>query len=595
MCGIAGIYIRSDKVLADHDRIERMVDALLLEIEARGTHATGFVAITRDGKAVIDKDAKKASEFIETREAIPHNVRSILLHTRFTTKGSEKDNLNNHPVLWGSCYTTHNGAINNDDDLFKEHGYKRHGEVDTEIIAAHLGNTDFSTEQIKEALGHFRGNMAIAVVDPIKFPNKVLLAKGDSSPLNIIDRGDYVIWASLSKSIEDAWGNVIGTPPAKKNIKFLPAFKYLILNEEGVEEGDFPRPPVVTRSYGFSEGHSGVSYRNRLVERWHPVDDILSHLPPNERYVGNYVDKADIKAECEALRRAKKGKALLWVERFNSIVPVDMGVGPWSTCTICDVMVHKEDTILSVRGDLCVDCRDIWKSIIYEKNKDRMPKPAEVIKPPTPSESVDDIDYAVMDSLMYKDVCSTFNDWAQDEDWIHSEVLKDMSRNLTLDPQSLDFLLFRAGEKELEDGGDNLKLFVEIGLEIYDQLYTEMWAEVSDEENPRVLTLLPAEPAQKQLTMAKEPQGVTIVTPAPKKKGTCCFCKHKARLYLRCHTSGHDIPYCADHFENCGTKGCRMEANYTRMDGIRVCHTHARGTKGYSDTILEERGFTVGV
>jgi hypothetical protein len=82
MCGIAGFHIKDPKYVKKHAGVELMVNKLLLGIENRGRHATGFVATTFDGRVVTDKADKTAALFIKDREIIPANVQTVLLHTR---------------------------------------------------------------------------------------------------------------------------------------------------------------------------------------------------------------------------------------------------------------------------------------------------------------------------------------------------------------------------------------------------------------------------------------------------------------------------------------------------------------------------------
>jgi glucosamine 6-phosphate synthetase-like amidotransferase/phosphosugar isomerase protein len=93
VCGIAGFHIR-DKYrskLTDAD-LNRLVDGLLMGIEPRGKDATGYVAVDRKQGTFFEKRDVRAEHFVTVRKRIPASAKTVLLHTRATTKGTEKDN-----------------------------------------------------------------------------------------------------------------------------------------------------------------------------------------------------------------------------------------------------------------------------------------------------------------------------------------------------------------------------------------------------------------------------------------------------------------------------------------------------------------------
>lgn len=98
--------------------------------------------LSPNGKIRIRKSEGPANEFIKAQDnALFNEVAASprgLLHARATTKGSEKENANNHPVYGLGWLAIHNGTINNDDDLWKYYtkteGVKRFAEVDTSAV-----------------------------------------------------------------------------------------------------------------------------------------------------------------------------------------------------------------------------------------------------------------------------------------------------------------------------------------------------------------------------------------------------------------------------------------------------------------------------
>lgn len=217
MCGIAGIYVKDNYI--GRFPTDPFVDYLLHGIESRGRDATGYVAVTKNGRIAMEKEATKASEFIYSRKNVPKDTKMVLLHTRFETQGRKEDNENNHPVRFGSCYAVHNGHIGNDSSVFTDYDLVRPEKTAVDSIAipacvTHFGMDD--PDKIAEALEAVHGSMAAAVIDPVKNPGRLVLVKGAWSPLVVLNHRKVVIWASLEEAIKLGWGNLLGTPPARK-------------------------------------------------------------------------------------------------------------------------------------------------------------------------------------------------------------------------------------------------------------------------------------------------------------------------------------------------------------------------------------------
>jgi glucosamine 6-phosphate synthetase-like amidotransferase/phosphosugar isomerase protein len=117
MCGIAGA-IFPNGTPAERWNLARR---LLLELTVRGEDAAG-IGFHRNGQPVVVKEAGSAKTFVRTEafksleEDLPE---TFIVHTRKTTKGSEKNNINNHPVMskMTGAILVHNGVI--DDELFR--------------------------------------------------------------------------------------------------------------------------------------------------------------------------------------------------------------------------------------------------------------------------------------------------------------------------------------------------------------------------------------------------------------------------------------------------------------------------------------------
>ena len=219
MCGIAGVHVKSR--YKGQLPLDDILDYFLVHIAERGKHATGFVAANYGGKGVtLDKKPIEAKDFIAVRNRPKmDNVQTILAHTRYATQGPKEDFENNHPDVFGTTFATHNGHISNDDAVLDEFSLKdkRPAAVDSIAIPVALASCGMdSIANIQKGLGLLGGNMACAVIDPIKHPGQLILAKGSMSPLVLLHHRTGFYWASTKAAIEFVWGSLIGTPPTKK-------------------------------------------------------------------------------------------------------------------------------------------------------------------------------------------------------------------------------------------------------------------------------------------------------------------------------------------------------------------------------------------
>src|SRR5262245_56689657 len=113
MCGIAGIF-QFNKT-REFDRVKATRE-LLLSIEAQNKHTTDYAYIDRE-ETIIEKADLRTRDFIETADLftrqrdLPKHSRTILLHTRYATQGTPKNNHNNHPIhnKFSGMTLIHNG------------------------------------------------------------------------------------------------------------------------------------------------------------------------------------------------------------------------------------------------------------------------------------------------------------------------------------------------------------------------------------------------------------------------------------------------------------------------------------------------------
>ena len=181
MCGIGGWFCW------DESRpTKKIIEGLLLANETRGTDATG-IAYLKGGETpgiFYKKAPLTASKFLgklaekdwETLCASPIG----LTHTRAKTKGSPKNNENNHPVVGEGWLVVHNGVLTNDDDLF-EYYYKekpRFAEVDSAAIPLALSRAE-NAGDITSIVGQLTllGGSATLAAWATASPDRVLLAR----------------------------------------------------------------------------------------------------------------------------------------------------------------------------------------------------------------------------------------------------------------------------------------------------------------------------------------------------------------------------------------------------------------------------------
>ena len=195
MCGIGGFYRGSVG-----ETPTTFINNLWCSLEDRGTHAAGVVIGWADAdKPISMKAAKQASICSEMlSKAKGHNTEYVLLHTRFTTQGSTKNNGNNHPVVGHGITLTHNGVLSNDTHIFNKLKINPLHDVDTEAINAAL-----SVKSPKWMIENIQGSMSIAWVETDKSPNEVHLLTNGRNPL-VIGRtmDNHVIWASTKTHLE---------------------------------------------------------------------------------------------------------------------------------------------------------------------------------------------------------------------------------------------------------------------------------------------------------------------------------------------------------------------------------------------------------
>ena len=215
MCAIFGVLDYKGKLRPV--QLRRMVQELGNASEVRGTDATGIAFFVGD-RLCIQK-APKPAHLMKYR--IPAGVRYVMGHTRMTTQGDPKQNINNHPFPGQAgeqrFALAHNGIIWNDDMLRRsEHLPETPIETDTyvavQLIEAQKEVSFTSLRKMAEAVeGHF----TFTVLDQ---NNDLYFVKGDN-PLTIYHypkMGVY-LYASTVEILDKA-ANALGIRSARRTV-----------------------------------------------------------------------------------------------------------------------------------------------------------------------------------------------------------------------------------------------------------------------------------------------------------------------------------------------------------------------------------------
>ena len=196
MCGIAGFCLSRD----EHVNAKKLSMSLLNQIVTRGEDATGASWVQSDRASkkatiAVSKAPVPAYNFEQYLDKMPIGVRRAILHTRWATKGTPENNLNNHPIVSGKVVGVHNGTIGNDDNVFRYLKEARQAQVDSEAIFALLNRTKYSPADVLRSLS---GRVAIAWLDA-RDKRDLHLARVEGSPLAIgqTERGSLVFASTM--------------------------------------------------------------------------------------------------------------------------------------------------------------------------------------------------------------------------------------------------------------------------------------------------------------------------------------------------------------------------------------------------------------
>lgn len=199
MCGIMGYYAFS-KTIPDKKQITIMFSLL----ESRGRDASGYAFIS-GSNLIVNKAPIKSSEMIKTERWQELKLPKIFIaHTRMKTQGSEKNNLNNHPLYSKSGIAiVHNGVVFNDKEIFSKK--QRFGEVDSEAILAIL-SANKKGDKIKRLFDLIEGSFAVAVIDKNNPDQLTLIKKDNPIELYLDIQSDILYFCSEREIMQESLG-----------------------------------------------------------------------------------------------------------------------------------------------------------------------------------------------------------------------------------------------------------------------------------------------------------------------------------------------------------------------------------------------------
>jgi glutamine---fructose-6-phosphate transaminase (isomerizing) len=184
MCGIFGINIAADSVLASTD-VQNLLNKTFLLSERRGKDASGLLSISQASIDVL-KSPVRTSHLLrstEYKKIVRNSLQnyntgqsfSFMGHTRMATGGSEENNDNNQPVFKGNTALIHNGIIVNEIDILSENNLPKEYGVDSEVLLS-LFNKN-------RAKGYDHLQSFQLSIDLLKGANTFALFSGDSEDI----------------------------------------------------------------------------------------------------------------------------------------------------------------------------------------------------------------------------------------------------------------------------------------------------------------------------------------------------------------------------------------------------------------------------
>jgi hypothetical protein len=179
MCGLTGWMMPAGSTWRPN---KKLIEFWLKGIESRGRQATGYFTLTDEPepRRFWMKGPVTASEFVTNIQADTTPVGRIgLMHTRSATIGTPYVNKNNHPIVVGRNFVTHNGGFSEYKKVYEKLGITEPvAEVDSAIIP-HAFDVLGYKEGLRVISEETAGLAAIVAV----LPNLDILMARDGRPL----------------------------------------------------------------------------------------------------------------------------------------------------------------------------------------------------------------------------------------------------------------------------------------------------------------------------------------------------------------------------------------------------------------------------
>lgn len=185
MCGIVGVFAlgEAENKTIESTRQKRMqwiLTEMLQSTQVRGTDATGVATLYSNGDyhglkmgisaleliSRFGKDEGSYEHFINLWDKNKNEAVAAIGHCRKTSVGGVYNNNNNHPIKVGEIIGVHNGTLKNHDQIIKNLGNVRDGQVDSEAIFRLVhrftenGKIPFTTEILEEIANRLDGTYA---------------------------------------------------------------------------------------------------------------------------------------------------------------------------------------------------------------------------------------------------------------------------------------------------------------------------------------------------------------------------------------------------------------------------------------------------
>jgi len=272
MCGILGFA--SDKPSEEHYQVLRR---LFIASAQRGRDATG-IAIHKGNEILVVKQAVSAEDFI--KDVLPKYKKQVceatlvIGHTRKWTVGKPDDNNNNHPVISDNHVMVHNGCCTQVDKI---DGYKYRGEVDSELLLAHV-----ETKGIKglEELGF--GSGAVLILRKDNPTTMWLWRHHEPCHLGYDDKTNTIYVASLESYLKHCLPGKFNFFPSRLDVEATTEDHLYTLTTNGINLVDDGEIQVVRRFH--SQSWNGTNSGGSVGKKTFVWDTTLNKMIPLDEW-----------------------------------------------------------------------------------------------------------------------------------------------------------------------------------------------------------------------------------------------------------------------------------------------------------------------